>query len=91
MEKREDLKSVLPCLPLLVRSSTLFWRSKVVEALKSMAKELEHSRVNLEEVLFVAICDIRSSLSLFEPLAPFAVNGYALFFDDVILSSPEKR
>ncbi|KAJ0034416.1 hypothetical protein Pint_26034 [Pistacia integerrima] len=72
MEEKEDLKSVLPYLPLLVRSSTLFWPSKVVEALKSMAKGPEHSQVNSGEVLSVAICDIRSSLSLFEPLAPFA-------------------
>ncbi|KAJ0034640.1 hypothetical protein Pint_26047 [Pistacia integerrima] len=84
MEEKEDLKSVLPYLPLMVRSSTLFWPSKVVEALKSMAKGPEHSRVNSGEVLSVAICDIRSSLSLFEPLAPFALDGYALFFDDLI-------
>ncbi|KAJ0034641.1 hypothetical protein Pint_26040 [Pistacia integerrima] len=86
MEEKEDLKSVLPYLPLMVRSTTLFWPSKVVEALKSMAKGPEHSRVNSGEVLSVAICDIRSSLSLFEPLAPFALDGYTLFFDDVILS-----
>ncbi|KAJ0093372.1 hypothetical protein Patl1_26685 [Pistacia atlantica] len=84
MEEKEDLKSVLPYLPLMVRSSTLFWPSKVVEALKSMVKGPEHSRVNSGEVLSVAICDIRSSLSLFEPLAPFALDGYALFFDDLI-------
>ncbi|KAJ0092425.1 hypothetical protein Patl1_27087 [Pistacia atlantica] len=84
MEKREDLKWVLPYLPLLVRSSTLFWPSKVVEALRSMAKGPKHNRVNSGEVLSVAICDIKSSLSLFEPLMPFALNGYALFFDDLI-------
>ncbi|KAJ0093882.1 hypothetical protein Patl1_27119 [Pistacia atlantica] len=48
-----------------------------------MAKGPEHSRVNSGEVLSVAICDIRSSLSLFEPVGPFALNVYALFFDDV--------
>ncbi|KAJ0093848.1 hypothetical protein Patl1_27095 [Pistacia atlantica] len=72
MEKREDLKSVLPYLPLLVRSSTLFWPSKIVEALRSMAKGPKHSWVNSREVLSMAICDIRRSLSLFDPLAPFA-------------------
>ncbi|KAJ0093886.1 hypothetical protein Patl1_27113 [Pistacia atlantica] len=90
MEKREDLKSVLPYLPLLVRPSTLFWPSKVVEALRSMAKGPEHSRVNSGEVLSMAICDIRNSLSLFEPLVPFALSGYALFFDNVILSLLKK-
>ncbi|XP_044465080.1 poly(ADP-ribose) glycohydrolase 1-like isoform X2 [Mangifera indica] len=84
MDKRQDLKSILPYLPLLVRESTLFWPSKVVEALKSMAKGPEHSRVNSGEMLSVAICDIRSSVSLLEPLAPFALNGYALFFDDLV-------
>ncbi|KAJ0092651.1 hypothetical protein Patl1_26672 [Pistacia atlantica] len=49
-----------------------------------MAKGPEHNRVNSGEVLSMAICDIRSLLSLFEPLAPFALNGYALFFDDLI-------
>ncbi|XP_044465083.1 poly(ADP-ribose) glycohydrolase 1-like isoform X5 [Mangifera indica] len=87
MDKRQDLKSILPYLPLLVRESTLFWPSKVVEALKSMAKGPEHSRVNSGEMLSVAICDIRSSVSLLEPLAPFALNGYALFFDDELIGA----
>lgn len=83
MESREDLKSILAYLPVLGRSTNLFWPSKVVEAVKAMAKGPDHSRVNSGEVLFVTICDIRSSLSLLQPLAPFASEGYALFFDEV--------
>ena len=83
MESRDDLKSILAYLPVLVRSTNLFWPSKVVEALKEMAQGPDHSRVNSGEVLFVAIRDMRSSLSLLQPLAPFASEGYALFFDEV--------
>lgn len=57
---------------------------------KSMAKGPEHIRINSGELLSVAICDIRSLVSLFEPLAPFALNSYALSFDDVILSLLKK-
>ncbi|KAL9432133.1 hypothetical protein AB3S75_027202 [Citrus x aurantiifolia] len=84
MESREDLKSILAYLPVLVRSTNLFWPSKVVEALKEMAQGPDHSRVNSGEVLFVAIRDMRRSLSLLQPLAPFASEGYALFFDELI-------
>ncbi|KAH9782504.1 poly(ADP-ribose) glycohydrolase 1 [Citrus sinensis] len=84
MESRDDLKSILAYLPVLVRSTNLFWPSKVVEALKEMAQGPDHSRVNSGEVLFVAIRDMRSSLSLLQPLAPFASEGYALFFDELI-------
>ncbi|KAJ4723942.1 Poly(ADP-ribose) glycohydrolase 1 [Melia azedarach] len=84
MESREDLKSILAYLSVLVRSDNLFWPSKMVESLKAMAKGPDHSRVNCGEVLSVAICDIRNSLSLFEPLSPFALEGYALFFDELI-------
>ncbi|KAJ0035461.1 hypothetical protein Pint_26421 [Pistacia integerrima] len=47
-----------------------------------MSKGPENSRVNSGEALSVAICDINSLLCLFESLAPFALNGYTLFFDD---------
>ncbi|KAH9782498.1 poly(ADP-ribose) glycohydrolase 1 [Citrus sinensis] len=45
MESREDWKSVLAYLPVLVRSTNLFWPSKVAEALKEMAQGLDHSRL----------------------------------------------
>ena len=69
MESRDDLKSILAYLPVLVRSTNLFWPSKVVEALKEMAQGPDHSRVNSGEVLFVAICDMEAH-SLFFNLSP---------------------
>ncbi|XP_044465075.1 poly(ADP-ribose) glycohydrolase 1-like isoform X1 [Mangifera indica] len=48
-----------------------------------MAKGPEHIRINSGELLSVAICDIRSLVSLFEPLAPFAFNDCVLSFDDL--------
>ncbi|OMO87442.1 Poly(ADP-ribose) glycohydrolase [Corchorus olitorius] len=62
----------------------LSWPSKVVEALEAMAKGPDHSHVNCGEVLSIAISDMRASLSLPEPLAPYAPQGYALFFDELI-------
>jgi poly(ADP-ribose) glycohydrolase len=85
MESREDLKSILPYLPLVVRSSTLFWPSHVVEALKAMATGPHHSQVDSGELLFIAISDIRHSLSLSNHLfAPSSPQGYSLFFDQLM-------
>ncbi|KAA8532188.1 hypothetical protein F0562_006670 [Nyssa sinensis] len=87
MEDREDLMSILPYLPLVLRSSSLFWPPKVVEALKALSRGPDHSKVESGEVLFLAIFDIRHSLSLSlsaESLASSAADGYALFFDDLM-------
>ncbi|XWS20665.1 hypothetical protein CRYUN_Cryun31cG0122600 [Craigia yunnanensis] len=85
MEERAELDSILPYLPLLIGSSCrLLWTSKVVEALEAMSRGPDHSRVNCGEVLSIAISDMRASLSLPEPLAPFAPQGYALFFDELL-------
>ncbi|KAA0032392.1 poly(ADP-ribose) glycohydrolase 1-like isoform X4 [Cucumis melo var. makuwa] len=85
IESREDLKSILPFLPLLLRSSTLFWPSQVVETLKSMAAGPDHSGVNSGEVLFHSISNIRNSLSLpNQRLASSSQHGYVLFFDKVL-------
>ncbi|XP_065860860.1 poly(ADP-ribose) glycohydrolase 1-like [Euphorbia lathyris] len=85
METREDLNSILPFLPLVIRSSALFWPSQVVEALRLLSQGPDCSNVNSGESLFVALSDIRNSLSLSaEPLAPHAQEGYALFFDELI-------
>lgn len=85
MESREDLKSILPYLPLVMRSSTLFWPSQVVEALKAMARGPLHSRVDSGELLFLAISDLRHSLSLSNHhFAPSFPQGYALFFDELM-------
>ncbi|WCJ21810.1 Poly (ADP-ribose) glycohydrolase (PARG) [Euphorbia peplus] len=85
MESREDLKSILRFLPLVIRSSSLFWPSHVVEALRSLSDGPDCSNVNSGELLFLAISDIRNSLPCSpEPLAPNAQDGYALFFDELI-------
>uniref|UniRef100_A0A5B6ZCL6 poly(ADP-ribose) glycohydrolase n=1 Tax=Davidia involucrata TaxID=16924 RepID=A0A5B6ZCL6_DAVIN len=87
MEEREDLRSILPYLPLVLRSSSLFWPSQVVEALKALSRGPDHSKVDSGELLFLAISDIRHSLTLTlsaESLASSAADGYALFFDDLM-------
>lgn len=89
MEKREDLRSFLPYLPVVMRSSTLFWPSHVVEALKELARGPLHSHVDSGHILFTAIEDIRNSLSLSSnSLAPSTSLGYSLFFDEVITHFP---
>ncbi|XP_031376963.1 poly(ADP-ribose) glycohydrolase 1-like isoform X1 [Punica granatum] len=86
MEGREDVKSMLPFLPLVLRSSTLSWPSAAAEeALEALSRGPEHSHVDSGEVMGVAVADIKHSLGLSsEPLAPFAVEGYALFFDELL-------
>jgi len=93
MENRQDLGSILPFLPLKLESSSLVWPNQVIEALKSLSKGPSHSRVDSGEVLFLAISDLRNSLSLSSLyLAPSTGDGYALFFDEVRLFpySPSK-
>jgi poly(ADP-ribose) glycohydrolase len=81
MEKREDWRSILPYLPVVMRPPSLFWPSQVVEALR----ELGCGRVDSGRLLFIFITELRNSLSLSpEPLAPSTAHGYALFFDEVI-------
>ncbi|XP_020686347.2 poly(ADP-ribose) glycohydrolase 1 [Dendrobium catenatum] len=85
MECREDLKSILPFLPFILRSSSLFWPSKALDSLKALALGPDLSHVNSGEILFDAIIDIRDSLGLsHERLAPNAVDGYSLFFDELM-------
>ncbi|KAJ6958880.1 poly(ADP-ribose) glycohydrolase 1-like isoform X1 [Populus alba x Populus x berolinensis] len=86
MENREDLKSMLPFLPLLLGSSNLFWPSQVVKSLETLSKGPLYSKVDSGELLFNAISHIRDSLALpsLQPVAPFAHGGYALFFDELI-------
>ncbi|XP_010522260.1 PREDICTED: poly(ADP-ribose) glycohydrolase 1 isoform X2 [Tarenaya hassleriana] len=85
MEDREDLKSILPFLPLLIRSSSLYWPARVVEALKAMSEGPSRSRVDSGEVLWLAISDMRQSLSFSSRfVAPSASHGYALFFDELL-------
>ncbi|KAL0774754.1 hypothetical protein Bca101_039906 [Brassica carinata] len=92
MESRDDLNSILPYLPLLIRSSSLHWPPRVVEALKAMSEGPSHSRVDSGEVLWQAISDMRQSLSLSARLlSPSAPQGYALLFDELIHGRESKR
>ncbi|EXB73274.1 Poly(ADP-ribose) glycohydrolase 1 [Morus notabilis] len=92
MEEREDLKSILPYLPVVLRSSRLFWPSQVVEILKSLAVGPDRSRVLSGELLFAAISNLRHALSVSsEPFAPFAPQGYALFFDELMSKEKSKK
>ncbi|CAL9174025.1 unnamed protein product, partial [Musa hybrid cultivar] len=85
MEKREDLNSILPFLPVFLRSSTLFWPSKALEALKALALGPAVSRVRSGGVLFDAILDLRDSLGLSScELTPRTASGYSLFFDEMM-------
>ncbi|XP_008788278.2 poly(ADP-ribose) glycohydrolase 1 [Phoenix dactylifera] len=85
MEKREDLNSILPFLPIILRSSSLFWPSKALESLKALALGPDVSRVDSGEVLFDAILDLRDAIGLSsERLASRAADGYALFFDELM-------
>ncbi|XP_043711714.1 poly(ADP-ribose) glycohydrolase 1-like isoform X2 [Telopea speciosissima] len=90
MEKREELISILPFLPVVLQSSSLLWPSQVVEGLKALSRGPEHSEVDSGEVLFLAISDLRDSLCLSESLAVSAAEGYALFFDE-LMSRVESR
>ncbi|XP_010908399.1 poly(ADP-ribose) glycohydrolase 1 [Elaeis guineensis] len=85
MEQREDLNSILPFLPLILRSSSLFWPSKALESLKALALGPDVSHVDSGEVLFDAILDLRDSIGLSsERLASRTADGYALFFDELM-------
>ncbi|XP_060208779.1 poly(ADP-ribose) glycohydrolase 1-like isoform X2 [Lycium barbarum] len=86
MENREDLTSILPFLPLCLRSSSsLFWPPPVVVALKSLSFGPHYSNVNSGQLLFLAISDIRNCLSLPDySISSSASDGFALFFDDLI-------
>ncbi|GJV57771.1 poly(ADP-ribose) glycohydrolase 1-like protein isoform X1 [Tanacetum coccineum] len=70
MENREDLDLIIGFLPVVLGSSSLFWPSQVVEALKALSKGPDHSKVDSGEILFLAISDIRQSLKLSDDLMP---------------------
>ncbi|CAI0428100.1 unnamed protein product [Linum tenue] len=85
MEHREDMNSILPFLPVVMRSSSLFWPSHTVEAIKSLSKGPNISNVTSGESLFDCISDIRSSLKLSSlTLARYTPEGFVLFFDELI-------
>ncbi|KAK1426422.1 hypothetical protein QVD17_15093 [Tagetes erecta] len=85
MENRDDLNSILEFLPVVLRSSSLFWPSQVVEALKALSKGPDHSQVHSGQVLFLAISDLRQSLTLSsDDLAFSTADGFSLYFDDLM-------
>ncbi|KAL8134947.1 poly(ADP-ribose) glycohydrolase 1-like isoform X1 [Apium graveolens] len=85
MENVKELKSIIRYLPVVLRSSTLFWPPLIVEALKALSNGPQLSNVDSGELLFLAISDLRNSLSLAsDPLAFSTPNGFSLFFDDLM-------
>ncbi|XP_056161280.1 poly(ADP-ribose) glycohydrolase 1-like isoform X1 [Syzygium oleosum] len=82
MEEIEFATSMLPYLPLELRSSKFLWPSATVEALEAMSRGPEHSRVESGKVLAMAVSHMRCASEPF--LAPFAPEGYALFFDELM-------
>ncbi|CAA6668144.1 unnamed protein product [Spirodela intermedia] len=85
MESRQDLASILPLMPLTLRSSSLFWPPKAVDALKALSLGPDVSRVDSGKILFDAIIELRDSVRLSgEPLAFTAADGYTVFFDELI-------
>ncbi|RZC47964.1 hypothetical protein C5167_040917 [Papaver somniferum] len=89
MENLENLNSILPFLPLVLQSSSpspsLSWPIQIIEALKSLSKGPDHSRVESGEVLFLAISDLRNSLGLSSyEINSHAEQGYSVFFDELM-------
>ncbi|KAL8049047.1 hypothetical protein ABFX02_07G108300 [Erythranthe guttata] len=83
MESRSDFRSILPFLPLILRSSAVFWPPSVLEALKSLSNGPIHSNVNSGQLFALAIDDLRNSLG-FSSLNLSASLGFSLFFDDLM-------
>ncbi|XP_027167124.1 poly(ADP-ribose) glycohydrolase 1-like [Coffea eugenioides] len=85
LESEDDLKSILPYLPLHLCSSSLFWPPPVVVALKALSLGPHHSNVRSGQLLSLAISDLRSSLNYSSTsLSSSALHGYSLFFDDLM-------
>lgn len=81
MENREDLKSIFPFLPLVLRSSSLFWPPAILVPLKALSKGPVFSNVNSGRLLSLTISDLSAHFTL---LSSSALLGYSLFFDDLI-------
>ncbi|KAL0381991.1 UNVERIFIED_CONTAM: Poly(ADP-ribose) glycohydrolase 1 [Sesamum calycinum] len=90
MESRTDFGSILPFLPLILRSSTVFWPPSVVEALKSLSQGPIHSNVNSGQLFALAIADLRNSLGI-SALHSSALLGFSLFFDDLMDKDNTKK
>ncbi|KAG9132800.1 hypothetical protein Leryth_026316 [Lithospermum erythrorhizon] len=87
MENREDLRSILPFLPLVLRSGSLTWHPPVAEKLETLSKGPHHSKINTGEALFSTISSLRDSLEFdySDSHARHVSGGYSLYFDSVFL------
>lgn len=86
MEKREDFRSMLQYLPLVFQSSSLVWPPSLEQELQTMSTGPSESMVISGEALALRITSMRRSLSLNVSYhAPYASQGYALFFDEVTI------
>ncbi|GER44215.1 poly (ADP-ribose) glycohydrolase family protein [Striga asiatica] len=83
IDAREDFRSILPFLPLTVRSSAISWPVPVVQILEALSRGPSHSHVDSGELLAVSINDLRKSLGL-SPLHASRPSGFSLFFDDLM-------
>ncbi|XP_051123031.1 poly(ADP-ribose) glycohydrolase 1-like isoform X2 [Andrographis paniculata] len=90
MDEREDFQSIMPFLPLFLRSSSLFWQPAVAEFLKCLAKGPLHSKVNSGESFAAAISDMRKEFRL-SPLHPSASLGFSRFFDSLMKADASER
>ncbi|KAL1221177.1 putative poly(ADP-ribose) glycohydrolase 2 [Cardamine amara subsp. amara] len=93
MEKREDLETILPYLPLKIQDSSLSWPSPhLVEVLEAMSKGPSQSQVDSGQTLSDSISDMRQALSFTSHLSfSSALQGYALFFDEKMSKEESSR
>ncbi|KAJ3683507.1 hypothetical protein LUZ60_013734 [Juncus effusus] len=86
MENRSDLNSILPFLPLTLRSSSLVWPERAQDLLNTLTKGPTVSHVATGDSLFVFVLALRESLGFSTelPLAPSAADGFSRFFDQIM-------
>ncbi|KAL0740706.1 hypothetical protein Bca4012_082219 [Brassica carinata] len=76
---------MLQYLPLVFQSSSLVWPPSLQQELQTMSTRQSESMLNSGEALALRITSMRQSISLnASDLAPYASQGYALFFDEKI-------
>ncbi|KAG8369345.1 hypothetical protein BUALT_Bualt14G0001700 [Buddleja alternifolia] len=80
---RNDLHSILPFFPLILRSSAVLWLPAAEEALMLLSKGSIHSNINSGKLFAIAIADLRNSLE-FPSLHPSTSLGFASFFDHLM-------
>jgi hypothetical protein len=85
MEKRADVRSILPFLPLQLRGSSFAWPEGAEDSIKSLSMGPTVSHVDSGDQLFEFILALRNALgfSSERPLSPHAADGFSLFFDQV--------